>query len=603
MFTRLFGSDRRGRHKGAGAGGPSPPSPMPTESKSERGARRRLDRRNAVKNIHYDASPSSSGPTRRVRSMETSPSDPSAVTSFRIIDGQFGDIYERLGISSPEDFGIPAAAWEVMKARSASDILPRSRLQDLSSTARASSDPVALETGIREFNAESRGGNGLERAIVVSGGEAPAQEAPRPEDKARVPDTEGRASEYGERLVVGNELRDQWPPRRTETLGIKGVRPPALASPLAPPPTMSLPRIDNGFSTWDLFESLAPQDDERGKNPRVESSESEEEMDTEGEEEEEEEETVERIPLSSNISACCSFTTSNDDDSSTTTTESTFVSPIAKAKREIKSWQRGEVLGSGSFGTVYEGISSDGFFFAVKEVVLIGQGGNNQITQLEHEIALLSQFEHDNIVRYLGTDKKNDKLYIFLELVTQKSLASLYQKYDLQDSQVSVYTRQILNGLKYLHDKGVLHRDIKCANILVDSNGLVKLADFGLAKEVDKLHMLQSCKGSAYWMAPEVVNPRKTYGLPADIWSLGCTVLEMLTGQVPYGNLEWTAAIFKIGRNEPPPVPDHLSKDACDFINQCLQVDPDMRPTAAKLLDHPFVRRSSISTRGHERRA
>ncbi|KAL4329291.1 hypothetical protein HN51_036248 [Arachis hypogaea] len=92
------------------------------------------------------------------------------------------------------------------------------------------------------------------------------------------------------------------------------------------------------------------------------------------------------------------------------------------------------------------------------------------------EIYLLSQFEHENIVRYLGTDKDNNMLYIFLELVTKVSLASLYRKYHLKDSQVSAYTRQILSGLKYLHDRNVIHRDIKCANILVDANGSVKLA-------------------------------------------------------------------------------------------------------------------------------
>uniref|UniRef100_A0A2N9I832 Protein kinase domain-containing protein n=1 Tax=Fagus sylvatica TaxID=28930 RepID=A0A2N9I832_FAGSY len=144
----------------------------------------------------------------------------------------------------------------------------------------------------------------------------------------------------------------------------------------------------------------------------------------------------------------------------------------------------------------------------------------------------------------------------------------LYQRYNLRDSQVSAYTRQILHGLKYLHDRNVVHRDIKCANILVDANGSVKLADFGLAKAT-KLNDVQSCKGTAFWMAPEVVNRKNHgYGLPADIWSLGCTVLEMLTREIPYSDWEWMAALFKIGKGEPPPVPESLSKDARDFILQ-----------------------------------
>ncbi|KAG8072561.1 hypothetical protein GUJ93_ZPchr0006g45873 [Zizania palustris] len=255
-------------------------------------------------------------------------------------------------------------------------------------------------------------------------------------------------------------------------------------------------------------------------------------------------------------------------------------SPHRRFKRTITSWLKGEHLGSGSFGSVYEAISDDGFFFAVKEVSLIDQGMNakQRILQLEHEISLLSRLEHDNIVQYFGTYKEDGKLYIFLELATQGSLAALYQKYRLQDSQVSAYTRQILKGLIYLHQRNVLHRDIKCANILVDSNGLVKLADFGLAKEMSILNQARSSKGTVYWMAPEVAKA-KPHGPPADIWSLGCTVLEMLTGKVPYPDMEWTFALLKIGRGIPPEIPTTLSEDARDFImrDHCNTKAPNFR--------------------------
>ncbi|CAN6563630.1 unnamed protein product [Malus baccata var. baccata] len=268
-------------------------------------------------------------------------------------------------------------------------------------------------------------------------------------------------------------------------------------------------------------------------------------------------------------------------------------SPDGKFRRSVTWRKLRDPLGSGSYGTVYEGLTDDGIFFAVKEVSLLDQGsqGKQSVIQLEQEISLLSQFEHDNIVRYLGTHKDETKLYIFLELVTKGSLVKLYQNYNLEDSQVSGYTRQILSGLTYLHKRRVLHRDIKCANILVHASGSVKLADFGLAK-VTKLNELKSSKGTAYWMAPEVVNQMNGgYGFAADIWSLGCTVLEMLTGQPPYFPLEWTQALFQIGSGKLPPVPKSLSSDAKDFILKCLQVDPNSRPTAAQLLNHPFVER------------
>ncbi|KAJ1377830.1 Protein kinase domain [Sesbania bispinosa] len=141
-------------------------------------------------------------------------------------------------------------------------------------------------------------------------------------------------------------------------------------------------------------------------------------------------------------------------------------------------------------------------------------------------------------------------------------------------------------------------RDIKCANILVDANGSVKLADFGLAKAT-KLNDVKSCKGTAFWMAPEVVKGRNQgYGLPADMWSLGCTVLEMLTGQIPYSDFECMQALFRIGKGERPPIPDSLSRDARDFILQCLQVNPGDRPTAGQLLNHPFVQRPVSQSSG-----
>ncbi|KAG4999580.1 hypothetical protein AAZX31_08G075900 [Glycine max] len=309
-----------------------------------------------------------------------------------------------------------------------------------------------------------------------------------------------------------------------------------------------------------------------------------------------------------------SFTTSHDDDSdvggereraglaSNSAAADELVIPFNSSnewfRQTFASWQKGDVLGNGSFGTVYEGFNDDGFFFAVKEVSLLDEGGQGKQSffQLQQEISLLSKFEHKNIVRYYGSNKDKSKLYIFLELMSKGSLASLYQKYRLNDSQVSAYTRQILCGLKYLHDHNVVHRDIKCANILVNVRGQVKLADFGLAKAT-KFNDIKSSKGSPYWMAPEVVNLKNQggYGLAADIWSLGCTVLEMLTRQPPYSDLEGMQALFRIGRGEPPPIPEYLSKDARDFILECLQVNPNDRPTAAQLFYHSFLRRTVLS--------
>ncbi|XP_056159471.1 mitogen-activated protein kinase kinase kinase 1-like isoform X2 [Syzygium oleosum] len=275
------------------------------------------------------------------------------------------------------------------------------------------------------------------------------------------------------------------------------------------------------------------------------------------------------------------------------------VSPQGSLNPKFTSWRKIRKLGRGSFADVYKVITDDGFFFAVKEVPLWDQGHQGKLTllQLAKEINLYRRFEHENIVRYIGTDKDDKKLYIFLELMTKGSLATLYHKYNLTDSQVSAFTRQILNGLKYLHDQNVVHRDIKCANILVDAGGSVKLADFGLAKATE-MRAAKSFLGTTQWIAPEVVKSLKngSYELAADIWSLGCTVLEMLTREPPYSHLGPMEALEEIRAGVLPEVPESLSTDAQDFIRKCLCVDPKDRPSAAKLLGHPFVRKPPTSS-------
>ncbi|KAK6939814.1 Protein kinase domain [Dillenia turbinata] len=540
----------------------------------------KLERRNAVKNIDYNAGPpngyesstsSSAESSLRTRSLDLPPY--SHNTSFRVEgnDGEFELYWKSLGLSGPEGFAISTAEWESRKIRSSSDLLPRSRLYSDESPKVKSSEIEETVAELARFSET----NGEVKELVI-------EESVVSELASRVPET----------VTVSEKPLNN---------GIKGIRPPVLS----PPPSIMLGVMDNAGSTWDIIKSLAPDCDRGSSLIHYGFTSSEEE-----EEEEEERRGNKREVVGGGrigetaavLSDSCSFTTtSNDDDSSSTTTEPTSnVSPNGRFRPNISYWQKGELLGRGTFGTVYEGIAEDGFFFAVKEVSLLDQGSQakQSISQLEQEIALLSQFEHENIVQYLGTDKDESKLYIFLELVTKGSLASLYQRYYLRDSQVSAYTRQILCGLKYLHDRNVVHRDIKCANILVDASGSVKLSDFGLAKATT-LNDVKSCKGTACWMAPEVINLKNQgYGLAADIWSLGCTVLEMLTRRIPYSDLEWMQAAYKIGKGIPPSVPDTLSREAKDFIMQCLKVNPDERPTAAQLLDHPFVKRPPLSISG-----
>lgn len=258
-------------------------------------------------------------------------------------------------------------------------------------------------------------------------------------------------------------------------------------------------------------------------------------------------------------------------------------------------WKKGRLLGRGTFGHVYAGFNSEnGQMGAIKEVRVISDDQNSKesLRQLNQEITLLSQLSHPNIVQYYGSELAEDTLSVYLEFVSGGSIHKLLQDYGpLKESVIQNYTAQILSGLAYLHERDTVHRDIKGANILVDSNGEIKLADFGMAKHITSCSSVLSFKGSPYWMAPEVIMNFSGYNLAVDIWSLGCTILEMATSKPPWSQYEGVAAIFKIGNSKDiPEIPDHISDDGKNFLKLCLQRDPSARPTAAKLLEHPFVR-------------
>ncbi|XP_020539546.1 mitogen-activated protein kinase kinase kinase YODA isoform X2 [Jatropha curcas] len=261
-------------------------------------------------------------------------------------------------------------------------------------------------------------------------------------------------------------------------------------------------------------------------------------------------------------------------------------------------WKKGRLLGRGTFGHVYLGFNSEsGEMCAMKEVTLFADDPKSKESaqQLGQEIALLSRLWHPNIVQYYGSETVDDKLYIYLEYVSGGSIYKLLQEYG-QFGEIGIrsYTQQILSGLAYLHAKNTVHRDIKGANILVDPSGRVKLADFGMAKHITGQSCPLSFKGSPYWMAPEVITKSNGCNLAVDIWSLGCTVLEMATSKPPWSQYEGVAAMFKIGNSkELPAIPDNFSDEGKDFVRQCLQRDPSHRPTAAQLLEHPFVKNAA----------
>lgn len=271
-------------------------------------------------------------------------------------------------------------------------------------------------------------------------------------------------------------------------------------------------------------------------------------------------------------------------------------------------WMKGAMIGQGSFGCVYLALHAvTGELLAVKQVETPSPGANNQsdsrkksmIEALKREISLLRDLRHPNIVQYLGCSSSSDFLNIFLEYVPGGSVQTMLNSYGaLPEPLVRSFVRQILTGLSYLHNRDIIHRDIKGANILVDNKGTIKISDFGISKKLEASNILggannskhrPSLQGSVFWMAPEVVK-QTSYTRKADIWSLGCLVVEMMTGTHPFPDCTQLQAIFKIGgAKATPTIPDHASPEAQTFLSQTFEIDHNLRPSADDLMLSPFL--------------
>ncbi|EFJ41601.1 hypothetical protein VOLCADRAFT_68128 [Volvox carteri f. nagariensis] len=262
-------------------------------------------------------------------------------------------------------------------------------------------------------------------------------------------------------------------------------------------------------------------------------------------------------------------------------------------------WTQGELLGEGAFGRVYAGLNQQtGELMAVKVMQLISHQLNKeaayqQLKDLENEMSLYKKLRNKHVVGFIDAryDPETSAYYIFLEYVPGGSIASMFKRFKLQrfsEDLVRNYTRQLLTGLEYLHSCKIVHRDLKGANVLVSRDGVVKLTDFGASKayrDQTIKECMKSVRGSLYWMAPEVIRGTG-YDRRADIWSLGCTVIEMLSGTHPWPNLDnqWTAMFTIAKTEEGPPRPVNISPEAARFLDRCLQFDPAKRPTATELL-------------------
>ncbi|ESK96507.1 cell division control protein [Moniliophthora roreri MCA 2997] len=257
-------------------------------------------------------------------------------------------------------------------------------------------------------------------------------------------------------------------------------------------------------------------------------------------------------------------------------------------------FQLGNCIGRGQFGSVYRALNlNTGQMVAVKRIRLEGLK-EEEVTQLMKEVDLVKRLSHPSIVKYEGMARDADTLSIVLEYAENGSLGQTLKAFGkLNERLVASYVVRILEGLHYLHQSDVVHCDLKAANILTTKNGNVKLSDFGVSLNMRAMEReIKDVAGTPNWMAPEVIE-LKGASPKSDIWSLACTVIELLTGRPPYGDIPNSMSVmFRIVEDDMPPIPPGCSPLLEDFLKQCFNKDPSKRPNADLLCEHQWLKQN-----------
>uniref|UniRef100_A0A8C1FLQ9 Serine/threonine-protein kinase PLK n=1 Tax=Cyprinus carpio carpio TaxID=630221 RepID=A0A8C1FLQ9_CYPCA len=258
-----------------------------------------------------------------------------------------------------------------------------------------------------------------------------------------------------------------------------------------------------------------------------------------------------------------------------------------------RSYCKGKLLGKGGFARCYEMTDlANNKMYAVKVIPQSRVSKPHQREKITNEIELHKSLQHKHVVKFSHHFEDQDNIYIFLELCSRKSLAHIWKaRHTLTDPEVRYYLKQIISALKYLHNKGILHRDLKLGNFFVNENMDLRLGDFGLAAKLETVEQRKkTICGTPNYLAPEVLN-RQGHGTESDVWSLGCVMYTLLCGNPPFETLDLKET-YKCIKEVRYSLPQSLTPSAQKLISAVLQKDPSDRLTLDQILAHEYFTKS-----------